>query len=307
MEHNLSVKTDYISAFGNQHDGVIEIVGIVPGGVIEVGYFYGDAKPKNIVDISTQVGCPMSCSFCELGSERFVRNLTAQEIADQVTLMLDIAQKHGIDTARVPHKVTIAKTGEPLLNPHVREGLERIATLSQSFKISTVYPHNCHERLKEIADFASHYQRTVQLQISLISTSEEYRRKTAGKGVAGFEEIRAGAHYWREKNPTGRKINLSLILTEDVPCDVRSVRHIFPPELFRFRFRNYVPTTNGTSAGLHTLPQQKFEQILEEFRTVGYDVNEAATPTPTELKFGLAANVTRRRYLEMTGQTVRDV
>jgi len=246
----------------------------------------------------------MSCSFCELGSERFVRNLTAQEIADQVTVMLDVAQKHGIDTAYVPHKVTVAKTGEPLLNPSVAEGLEKIATRGHSFKVSTVYPHHCHERLKEIADFASNYQHPVQLQVSLISTSESYRRTIAGKAVAGFQEICEGANYWREKNPTGRKINLSLILTEDVPCDVRSVRHIFPPELFRFRFRNYVPTTNGSSAGLHTMPQQKYLQIVDEFRAAGYDVNEAATPTPTELKFGLAANVTRQRYLGMTGQVV---
>ncbi|MBI4450996.1 radical SAM protein, partial [Candidatus Woesearchaeota archaeon] len=254
---------------------------------------------KNIIDISSQVGCPMQCVFCELGQEKFARNLTAQEMFDQVKLMLSIAEQYGAATAKTPHKVTIAKTGEPLLNPDITQGLEKIAAYGYSFKISTVFPHACQKRLEAVADFASHYAQPVQLQISLISASEEYRSKSAGSGAACFDEIRAGAQYWHDKNPA-RKVNLSLILTEDVPCRVQDVKSVFPAELFRFRFRNYVPTKNGDNANLRTMTRERFEQVLAEFRETGYDVNEAATPTPTELRFGLAANVTRRRYLDMT-------
>jgi len=41
---------------------------------------------RNTVCISSQVGCPMKCAFCATGALGFTRNLTAEEIFDQVIL-----------------------------------------------------------------------------------------------------------------------------------------------------------------------------------------------------------------------------
>src|SRR4051812_1834865 len=43
-----------------------------------------EAVGRRSVCVSSQSGCPLTCSFCATGSMRFGRNLTAAEILDQV-------------------------------------------------------------------------------------------------------------------------------------------------------------------------------------------------------------------------------
>lgn len=59
--------------------------------------------------ISTQVGCPLQCTFCATGLSGFVRNLTAGEIAGQVAA---IEKKIGRDV----NNVVYMGMGEPFLN-----------------------------------------------------------------------------------------------------------------------------------------------------------------------------------------------
>jgi 23S rRNA (adenine2503-C2)-methyltransferase len=65
---------------------------------------------RSTVCVSTQVGCPIKCSFCLTGTEGFVRNLTAAEILDQVC-QVKIARRDVIVT-----NVVLMGMGEPLLN-----------------------------------------------------------------------------------------------------------------------------------------------------------------------------------------------
>src|SRR6185503_8745855 len=45
---------------------------------------YGDASDRQTLCISTQVGCAYGCKFCASGLEGFKRNLTPDEIIEQV-------------------------------------------------------------------------------------------------------------------------------------------------------------------------------------------------------------------------------
>jgi len=65
---------------------------------------------RTSVCISSQVGCPMACSFCATGTEGLARNLTAGEIVDQV---LQLQALH--PEQRITH-VVLMGMGEPLLN-----------------------------------------------------------------------------------------------------------------------------------------------------------------------------------------------
>ena len=286
--------------FGDISDGTIQFPGITQNGVVEVSYFYGDGKPKNIIVISSQTGCHYGCNFCELGKEKPIGNidLSPDEIYEQAILILQKALQFGFDIDTIAHKVTVANTGEPLFNPNLISGLERITQLGTSFKVSTIFPpgRKARKNFENLAEFASGYQRSVQLQISLISTSEDYRRKAAGVKLASFEEIKDAADYWRKLNPQ-RKVNLSLILTADNPCNVDDVYDTFPPELFRFRLRPYVQTENGKRNLLVRLDYAELDRLKESFKQRGYEVGDWAKPTPVEQKFGLAGNVTRGRYL----------
>lgn len=299
-----AVRKGMTMTFGDGDDGVIGIPALTTDGrVVETSYFYGKARPKNIVVVSSQAGCPLRCAFCELGPERFGRNLTEEEIADQAFMMLDEARLRGFDPVRVPHKITVANSGEPLLNPRLLGGLERLAGVPASFKVSTVLPAAklASETLVRLAEFAARLDRPVQLQISLISTSEERRSAVSGGHVADFSGVRKAGEDWKARNPNGRKVNLSLIVTDDMPCDADEVVGIFPPELFRFRFREYVQTRNGIESGIKVASAARLATIKEKFAANGYEVGDWASPSPTERKFGLAANVIRRTYLDLTG------
>tara|TARA_Y100000310_G_scaffold244818_1_gene249704 strand:- start:580 stop:1521 length:942 start_codon:yes stop_codon:yes gene_type:complete len=292
------VKKDLVMEFGDQSDGAVEFIAKVVGGSVETAYFYGDSKPKNIIVASTQVGCPSKCNFCELGEKAYVKNLSADEILDQVILMLQQADRYGHNIDKVKHKINWAKSGDALLNEHYVSALENLADLEFSHKLCSVFPagRTIAERFIAVADFASTYTESFQVQLSLISTSEIYRQKAAGIRTASFQEIRNAADYWRNQNPEGRKVNLSLIVDGGNPIDTQTVVEDFPPGLFRFRFRNYVPTENGSNHGLEQVTEQRFDEIYRMFQDKGYEVGTWASPTPMEVRFGLAANVTLRRY-----------
>jgi 23S rRNA (adenine2503-C2)-methyltransferase len=61
--------------------------------------------------VSTQVGCPLACSFCATGALGFRRNLSTAEIVDQVCRMGDL-----LDRERRVTNVVFMGMGEPLLN-----------------------------------------------------------------------------------------------------------------------------------------------------------------------------------------------
>ncbi|HLC52467.1 MAG TPA: hypothetical protein VJI98_04450 [Candidatus Nanoarchaeia archaeon] len=292
---SLVVNRNEVRIYGDRNDGTIQFKPIAVKGQVETSYFYGDSKPKNIIVISSQVGCPEKCKFCYLGDETFKGDLSAEEMYGQVVLMLKLAKDNGFDIDTINHKVTVANSGEPLLNKSLVQGLEKIAELGFSFKVSTIFSAQAKARknFEAVANFAAEYNQPVQPQISLISTSEGYRAEMGR--VATFREIRDAADYWFGLNPLesgGRKINLSLILSQNTPADVTDVLEVFPPELFRFRFRDYVETTVGKRHGLMTITEKRMITIKQQFREAGYDVFDHATPTPIEKEHRLVANKT---------------
>ncbi len=55
----------------------------------EVECVYIPDTERGTLCVSSQVGCTLTCSFCHTGTQRFVRNLTAEEIAGQVMAARD--------------------------------------------------------------------------------------------------------------------------------------------------------------------------------------------------------------------------
>lgn len=66
-------------------------------------------RERNVVCISTQIGCVIGCKFCNSGKKRFVRNLTRGEILEQA---LDVEKDLSIKT----DGILFMGMGEPLLN-----------------------------------------------------------------------------------------------------------------------------------------------------------------------------------------------
>ena len=90
-------------------DGTVKYLLSLPDDeVVETVYL--PYKGRTSICISSQVGCPMACSFCATGTEGLARNLTAGEIVDQYLLVQSLHPE-----TRISHVVMMGM-GEPLLN-----------------------------------------------------------------------------------------------------------------------------------------------------------------------------------------------
>ena len=68
-------------------------------------------EERTTLCLSTQVGCPLACSFCATGALGFTRNLTVAEILDQVCRM-----REALAPGQRLTNVVFMGMGEPLLN-----------------------------------------------------------------------------------------------------------------------------------------------------------------------------------------------
>jgi 23S rRNA (adenine2503-C2)-methyltransferase len=76
--------------------------------------------------ISSQVGCPLNCAFCATGRSGFRRNLTAEEITDQVLFWKQYLKKMPNDQYQMTNIVYMGM-GEPMLNwENVKQSLEEL-------------------------------------------------------------------------------------------------------------------------------------------------------------------------------------
>lgn len=293
--------------FGDEHDRVIESVGSNEGKKpFEIGYYNGDDKDKAIINVSCATGCPVGCNFCDLTESGGA--LTPDIIYQQVEDMLFVAKSvDGYDPFNKPLKINFAKTGEPILSPYIVDTMDLIASKipSTSFKISTSMPNipKVDERVKDWALFASNYQAgSVQLQISLISTSESFRQASVGMrsnmSLLPLEDVAESINIWLRHNRFGRTPNCSFLLSADTPCDPLYVIDFFRPGKVNFRIRPVVTTQNSQSNGLQPISGKEVESILSAFRLHSYNINTAGVSTMTEQAHSLASNVTRRQVVE---------
>jgi 23S rRNA (adenine2503-C2)-methyltransferase len=85
---------------------------------------------RRSVCLSSQSGCPLTCTFCATGGMRFARNLTASEILDQA---LHFRRREAID------HVVFMGMGEPLLNlDPVLAACERLPKLGVTARRTTI-------------------------------------------------------------------------------------------------------------------------------------------------------------------------
>ena len=91
----------------------------------EVEMVYIPEEDRGTLCISSQVGCTLTCSFCHTGTQKLVRNLTANEIVGQVKLARDRLEEwpHQIEANPAPPpggryltNVVLMGMGEPLYN-----------------------------------------------------------------------------------------------------------------------------------------------------------------------------------------------
>ncbi len=128
------IAAEQISADGTRK-WLIRLPGETADRPHEVECVYIPETDRGTLCISSQVGCTLNCSFCHTGTQRLVRNLTAEEIAAQVVLARDRLgdwQRPGSGAAeaekRLVSNVVMMGMGEPLYNfEAVRDALNVVS------------------------------------------------------------------------------------------------------------------------------------------------------------------------------------
>ena len=91
-------------------DGTLKYLIEYPDGqCVETVLMRFDNRANLTACVSSQVGCAVNCSFCATGKRGFIRNLTFQEIIEQV---LTIQRDTGLKVTNI----VFMGQGEPLLN-----------------------------------------------------------------------------------------------------------------------------------------------------------------------------------------------
>lgn len=123
--------------------------------------------------ISSQIGCPLKCGFCATGASQYKRNLTKEEICDQVLYWQSYLKKVNAKLTNV----VFMGMGEPFLNwDNVKKAIHNLidadlfGMAARSISVSTV---GIPDKIKE---FSKEFPQ-VNLALSLHSANNEARSK----------------------------------------------------------------------------------------------------------------------------------
>jgi 23S rRNA (adenine2503-C2)-methyltransferase len=147
---------------------------------------------RSTVCLSSQVGCPLDCVFCETAKGRFQRNLTTGEILDQLCMLKR-------EAGPPSHKINVVfmGMGEPLLNlPSVIAAI-RVMNDPQGLNLGgkriTVSTSSFPDRIRELADSDAE----CSLAVSLNAPNDEKRRALMPKASHfTIEELLDAARYF---------------------------------------------------------------------------------------------------------------
>jgi 23S rRNA (adenine2503-C2)-methyltransferase len=144
--------------------------------------FIPDVGRAGALCISSQVGCTLNCTFCHTGTQKLVRNLTAQEIVAQILIARDALEEWPTqerplnDGERRLTNIVFMGMGEPLYNlDHVAAAIDTISDgdgISISRRRITVSTAGVAPRIKELGERTG-----AMLAISLHATNDDLRNQ----------------------------------------------------------------------------------------------------------------------------------
>lgn len=258
-------------------------------------------EEKWVLIVSTMDGCPVQCAFCDAGGS-YRRNLTAEEILDQIDYMISRRYSSGVDVKKF--KIQFARIGEPALNPSVLEALE---SLPQRYNapgllpsISTIGPAGSNtffEKLYAIKERL--YRGRFQLQFSIHSTDKAQRdllipvKKWSLEQIADYGSVFCG--------PDDRKITLNFALSTESIVDHIVISEIFDPEKFLVKVTPVNPTYRSHEKEMRSAVEDNgtltvHSNLVEGLREKGFDVI-VSVGEPEENKIGSNCGLFIRRHL----------
>jgi 23S rRNA (adenine2503-C2)-methyltransferase len=225
---------------------------------------------RRSVCVSSQSGCPLTCTFCATGQMKFGRNLGADEILDQA---LHFRRSEAID------HVVFMGMGEPTMNiDSVLAACERLPDLGVTHRrtaISTVGWVPGIDRLAEC-------EMPVSLALSLHAPNDGLRSQIMPVNERyPIAEVLAACDRYRAARR--RKVFVEYVMLDgvnDLPEHARELAVLLDPRVYKVNLIPYNPT--GAYDGSSPERIERFRAILAEHRitatvrlTRGRDIDAA--------------------------------
>ncbi len=218
--------------------------------------------------ISSQVGCPLDCVFCETGRMGFGRNLDQAEILDQV-----IQLRRELPPNSPRPNIVFMGMGEPLLNINNLIGALQVLGdergLGYGARRITVSTVGLPKKIKELAEAPV----TARLALSLNAANDPMRRALMpARANDHIANLLRACDYYAEK--TGQRVTLEYVLiagVNDQPEDADNLLKLGRGRSFKF---NLIPFNPGLRGSAITWPGSK--RSVELKRPNNFEVDRFA-------------------------------
>ena len=205
--------------------------------------------------LSSQSGCPLTCTFCATGSMTFGRNLTASEILDQAL--------HFRRLTEVDHCVFMGM-GEPMLNlDEVLAAARRLPDLGITHRRTTISTVGW---LPGLRRFVDEVEEPIRLALSLHAPDDELRSRIMPVNER-YPIADVIAECRRHAQATNRRVFVEYVMLarmNDSPQQARALGELLGPHDFKVNLIPYNPT--GLYDGSPRERISAFRQELERAR-----------------------------------------
>lgn len=229
---------------------------------------------KRVMTICTMAGCCCNCQFCA-SRNSFSRNLTAQEMVDQVEFMIKEGIKRGRNESpnnAKEFRVLYTRMGEPMIN--VKNVVESIRILKEKYPkliigMSTSGYKKGLDYLIQNSDILEY----MDLQLSVHSTSDNERTKLFGNcnSIMNIEELLKYAH--KIYSLTGKKVSLNMIMFKGYTYDFKSLLKYISKDDIWIRLSPF--NVVGNEFGLEGLI--KTEDVINKNPITSQELNDIIT------------------------------
>ena len=207
---------------------------------------------RRSVCVSSQSGCPLTCTFCATGTMKFGRNLTASEILDQVL--------HFRRIEPVDHLVFMGM-GEPMMNlDHVLGAARRLPDVGITHRRTTISTVGWVPGIQRLTES----DMPIRLAFSLHSADDELRSRIMPiNDRYGIDEVLevCRAYYARRR----RRVFIEYVMlagVNDTYAQAVALARRLDSKIFKVNLIPYNPT--GTYDGSSPAAIAAFKAVLEE-------------------------------------------
>jgi len=205
--------------------------------------------------LSSQSGCPLTCTFCATGQMRFGRNLTPSEILDQAL--------HFRRIEPVDHAVFMGM-GEPMLNlDSVLEAARSLPDVGITWRRTTISTVGW---LPGLTRFVDEVEEPIRLAFSLHAATDELRNELmpVNERYPLTDVLAECERYFRLRR---RKVFVEYVMLRGVNDRVeqaRSLADLLDPKVFKVNLIPYNPT--GMYDGSSRKAIDAFKHVLDRAR-----------------------------------------